>query len=53
MRRIYEGLGVSADLVFCELNPDGFDHIFVGDEQFDIPKGQENVRRAAQGALPR
>ena len=41
MRRIYEGLGVSQDLVFCEINPDGYDHIFIGDEQFDIPKGKE------------
>ena len=40
MRRIYEGLGVSQDLEFCELNPDGFDHIVIGDEQFDIPKGK-------------
>lgn len=42
MRQIYEGLGVSQDLVFCELNPDGFDHIIIGNEQFDIPKGKEN-----------
>jgi phytoene dehydrogenase-like protein len=41
MRSIYEGLGVSQDLEFCELNPDGFDHIFVGDERFDIPKGKD------------
>ncbi len=41
LRRIYEGLGVSQDLAFCEMNPDGYDHIVVGDEQFDIPKGKE------------
>jgi phytoene dehydrogenase-like protein len=41
LRRIYEGLGVSNDLAFCEMNPDGYDHIFIGDEQFDIPKGKE------------
>ena len=40
MREIYEGLGVSADLEFCEINPEGFDHIFIGDERFDIPKGK-------------
>ncbi len=45
MRRIYEGLGVSADLVFCELNPDGFDHLQIGQERFDIPKGKENLAR--------
>ena len=41
MRSIYEGLGISEDLEFCEINPEGFDHIFIGDEQFDIPKGKE------------
>lgn len=40
MRTIYEGLGVSQDLAFCEINPDGFDHIFIGQERFDIPKGR-------------
>lgn len=41
LRRIYEGLGVSQDLAFLEINPDGYDHIFLGDEQFDIPKGKD------------
>ena len=42
LRKIYEGLGVSGDMAFCEMNPDGYDHIFIGDERFDIPKGKEN-----------
>jgi len=41
LRRIYEGLGVSQDLAFCEINPDGYDHVVVGDTQFDIPKGKQ------------
>ena len=41
LRAIYEGLGISHDLEFCELNPDGFDHIVVGNERFDIPRGKE------------
>ncbi|MCB9445560.1 MAG: NAD(P)/FAD-dependent oxidoreductase, partial [Ardenticatenaceae bacterium] len=52
MRRIYEGLGVSADLAFCELNPDGFDHVFIGDEQFDIPKGRENFAERLKTRFP-
>jgi all-trans-retinol 13,14-reductase len=43
LRRIYEGLGVSQDLAFCELNPDGYDHIFIGDKRVDFPKGKENL----------
>lgn len=41
LRQIYEGLGVTNDLTFLEINPDGYDHLFIGDEQFDIPKGEE------------
>lgn len=39
--KIYRGLGVSGDMEFVELNPDGYDHIFIGDEKFDIPKGKD------------
>jgi all-trans-retinol 13,14-reductase len=43
LRRIYDGLGVSRDLTFCELNPDGYDHIFVGEQRVDFPRGKENL----------
>ena len=43
LRRIYDGLGVSPDLAFVELNPNGYDHIVVGDKQIDFPKGKENL----------
>ncbi len=52
MRRIYEGLGVSQDLAFCELNPDGFDHVFIGDEQFDIPKGRNRYAERLKERFP-
>lgn len=41
LRRIYEGLGVAGDMKFFELNPDGFDHVRIGDTRFDIPKGKD------------
>lgn len=50
MRAIYEGLGVSQHLVFCEINPDGYDHVMIGNERFDIPKGSE---RFAQRLIER
>ncbi len=43
LRHIYDGLGVSQDLTFCELNPDGYDHIIIGDRRVDFPKGKENL----------
>src|SRR5688572_16675968 len=39
VRRLYEGLELTGDLEFCELNPDGFDHFLIGKERFDVPKG--------------
>ncbi len=53
LRRLYEGLGVSADLPFCELNPDGFDHIRIGDERFDIPKGRERYIERLKARFPK
>ncbi len=52
LRRIYEGLGVSRDLEFYELNPDGYDHIFLGQERFDYPKGKENLIRRLKERFP-
>ncbi|MCA9961673.1 MAG: NAD(P)/FAD-dependent oxidoreductase [Anaerolineales bacterium] len=53
LRSIYEGLGVSQDLSFCELNPDGFDHVIVGNERFDIPKGRDNFIHRLKDRFPR
>jgi all-trans-retinol 13,14-reductase len=48
VRRFYEGLGVSADLVFCELNPDGFDRVIVGDRGYHHVAGlARNVEQLA------
>ena len=52
LRKIYEGLGVSQDLSFYELNPQGYDHVIVGKEQFDIPKGKENLRAKLKERFP-
>ncbi|MFN2136406.1 MAG: phytoene desaturase family protein, partial [Candidatus Promineifilaceae bacterium] len=52
LRGIYEGLGVSRDLEFCELNPDGYDHIVIGDERFDIPKGLDRFAARLKERFP-
>jgi all-trans-retinol 13,14-reductase len=52
LNKIYRGLGVSQDLEFLELNPDGFDHIFIGDEQFDIPRGKEKYIERLTARFP-
>lgn len=52
MRKIFEGLGVSEDLAFCQLNPDGYDHVLVGEERFDFPAGKERFARRLKDRFP-
>ena len=40
LREIYEGLGVANDLTFLELDPDGYDRVFIGDDRQDIQSGK-------------
>ncbi|AYN67963.1 NAD(P)/FAD-dependent oxidoreductase [Euzebyella marina] len=34
---LYRGLGIANDLVFFRMNPDGYEHVKIGDHQFDYP----------------
>ena len=52
LRSVYEGLGVSRDLIFFELNPEGFDHVFLGEERFDIPKGKARLAERLKARFP-
>jgi len=52
LRRIYDGLGVSQDLAFVELNPDGYDHIVIGEKKIDFPKGKENLIERLKDHFP-
>ena len=55
LRRTYEGLGLGADLAFCELNPDGYDHVWLGDgkdDRFDYPAGKEQLVEALSARFP-
>jgi all-trans-retinol 13,14-reductase len=52
LRRIYEGLGVANDLVFLELDPDGYDRVVIGDQRFDIPKGFDRFAARLKERFP-
>ena len=52
MRQTYEGLGVADDLTMLELNPDGFDHVRIGGERFDIPRGRNVLIDRLQQRFP-
>ncbi len=40
---LYKGLGVADDLIFFRMNPKGYDHCFIGERQFDLPAGVNNL----------
>ncbi len=52
MRRIYEGLGVAGDMSFMQLNPDGYEHVLVGNERFDIPASREGFEARLSERFP-
>ncbi len=53
LRRLFEGLGVGRHLRFRELAPDGYDHILVGGERYDVPKGRERHIERMKRRFPR
>ncbi len=52
LRKIYEGLGVANDLVFLELNRDGYDHAIIGRERFAFPKGKHQLAKRLKARFP-
>jgi all-trans-retinol 13,14-reductase len=52
LRRIYEGLEVTDELVFCELNPDGYDAAFIGGQRYRYRKGREQLTEGLASAFP-
>ena len=52
LRSVYEGLGVADDLVFLELDPEGYDKVSIGDERFHIPKGKERLIEKLSAQYP-
>lgn len=52
VRRLFEGLGLSSTLEFCEMNPDGYDHFLIAGDRFDVPKGEQRYRAALIARFP-
>ncbi len=53
MRDLYEGLGLAKHLTFLELNPEGFDHVWIGDDfKFDIPAGFTKFKDRLKAYFP-
>jgi all-trans-retinol 13,14-reductase len=45
LRHLLEGLGVSADVSFFELDPAGYDHLCVGASRFAYPAGRDALEQ--------
>ncbi|WP_425236892.1 phytoene desaturase family protein [Ulvibacterium sp.] len=40
---LYRGLGIANDLVFFRMNPDAYEHAWIGEERFDYPSNLEQL----------
>ena len=52
LRTTYEGLGVAQDLVFHELDPEGYDRVLVGHDGHAIPRGTGRFVASLAEAFP-
>lgn len=50
---LYKGLGIANDIAFYRMNPDGFEHCWVGDERFDFPAKFEDLKIALSERFPK
>jgi phytoene dehydrogenase-like protein len=53
LRRLLEGLGVARHVRLRELSRDGYDHLCLGGERYDVPAGRERHIEALGRRFPR
>ncbi|RKR12870.1 phytoene dehydrogenase-like protein [Maribacter vaceletii] len=49
---LYKGLGIANDLVFFRMNPDAYEHCWIGDEKFDYPSNLEELKERLAKRFP-
>lgn len=49
---LYKGLGIANDLTFYRMNPEGYEHCWIGEERFDIPAGFDAFMDALTARFP-
>ncbi|WP_298540561.1 NAD(P)/FAD-dependent oxidoreductase [uncultured Aquimarina sp.] len=49
---LYEGLGIANDISFFRMNPDAYEHCWIGDERIDMPAGYENIKEVLAKRFP-
>jgi len=50
---LYKGLGIANDLVFYRMNPDGFEHCWIGEERFDYPANIDTFSESLSERFPK
>ncbi|WP_298485562.1 NAD(P)/FAD-dependent oxidoreductase [uncultured Maribacter sp.] len=50
---LYKGLGIANDLVFFRMNPDAYEHCWIGDEKFDYPSNLEELKERLAKRFPK
>ncbi len=50
---LYKGLGIANDLVFFRMNPDAYEHCWIGDEKFDYPSNLEDLKNRLSKRFPK
>jgi len=49
---LYRGLGIANELTFFRMNPDGYEHCWLGDERFDFPNNFDLLIERLQERFP-
>ncbi|MGJ8665755.1 MAG: phytoene desaturase family protein [Patiriisocius sp.] len=49
---LYEGLGIGGELTFFQMNPNAYEHCWIGDERFDYPSTHEELIERLQERFP-
>lgn len=50
---LYEGLGISNDLVFFRMNKLAYEHCWIGDHRIDMPAGVDRLSESLSGLFPK
>lgn len=51
-RNLYESLGIANDLVFFKMNPNAYEHCWIGNEKIDMPAGIDRLRESLTKRFP-
>ena len=50
---LFEALGIANDMVFFRMNPDAYEHCWIGDKRIDMPAGIDNLYESLSKKFPK